>query len=84
MKRAGRRAEVKEDARVFHRIRRRAKEPTEAQRQFAELHARMQGQVPPGIGAPAPEPQPAEPAAIVDDFLPPELGYRATIRSKAR
>ncbi|MFE2192772.1 hypothetical protein ACFXAQ_18365 [Streptomyces olivaceus] len=73
MKRAGRGAEVEEDARVFHRIRRRAKGPSEAQKRFAELHAQMQGQVPPGIGVPAPEPQPAEPTAIVDDFLPPEL-----------
>ncbi|WP_447035792.1 hypothetical protein [Streptomyces sp. DSM 118878] len=44
---------------MFHRIRRRAKEPTEAQKRFAELHARMQGQVPPAV--------------VVDDFLPPEL-----------
>ncbi|MEU5628901.1 hypothetical protein [Streptomyces tendae] len=56
---------------MFHRIRRRAKEPSEAQRRFAELHARMQGQVPPGIGVPAPGP--AEPAAVVDDFLPQDL-----------
>ncbi|MFM9559363.1 hypothetical protein ACKI19_44760, partial [Streptomyces caniscabiei] len=54
---------------MFHRIRRRAKEPSEAQRQFAELHARLQGQVPPGFGVPTP----AEPAGVVDDFLPPEL-----------
>ncbi len=54
---------------MFHRIRRRAKEESEAQRQFAELHARLQGRVPPGFGVPAPEPEPA----VVDDFLPPEL-----------
>ncbi|MGA5200538.1 hypothetical protein [Streptomyces variegatus] len=58
---------------MFHRIRRRAKEPSEAQRQFAELYVQLQGQVPPGFGVPAPEPESAEPAAIVDDFLPPEL-----------
>lgn len=58
---------------MFHRIRRRAKEPSQAQRQFAELHAQLQGQVPPGFGSPAPGPEPAEPAAVVDDFLPPEL-----------
>lgn len=58
---------------MFHRIRRRAKGPSEAQKRFAELHARMQGQVPPGIGVPAPAPQPVQSAAVVDDFLPPEL-----------
>ncbi|MET7686129.1 hypothetical protein [Streptomyces sp. NPDC005423] len=54
---------------MFHRIRRRAKEPSEAQRQFAELHARLQCQVPPGFQVPTS----AEPAGVVDDFLPPEL-----------
>ncbi|MER6465768.1 hypothetical protein ABT278_35610 [Streptomyces sp. NPDC001228] len=58
---------------MFHRIRRRAKNPSETQGRFAEMHARMQGQVPPGSGVPAPEPEAAEPAAVVDDFLPPEL-----------
>ncbi|MEU9189848.1 hypothetical protein AB0D14_35990 [Streptomyces sp. NPDC048484] len=58
---------------MFYRIRRRAKGPSEAQRQFAELHAQLQNQVPPGIGVPPAEPEPTEPAAVVDDFLPPEL-----------
>ncbi|MGC5240890.1 MULTISPECIES: hypothetical protein [Streptomyces] len=58
---------------MFHRVRRRAKEPSEAQRQFAELHARLQNQVPPGFGMPPVEPERTEPATVVDDFLPPEL-----------
>ncbi|MEU2133641.1 hypothetical protein [Streptomyces sp. NPDC018352] len=53
---------------MFHRIRRRANGPTEAQRRFAELSARLHNQVPPGLEVPA-----AEPRAVVDDFLPPEL-----------
>lgn len=62
-----------EDVRVFHRIRRRAKEPSEAQRQFAELHARLQNQVPPGFGVPPAGAGHTEPSTVVDDFLPPEL-----------
>ncbi|MFG2564700.1 hypothetical protein ACGFR6_04585 [Streptomyces sp. NPDC048567] len=58
---------------MFHRIRRRAKGPSEAERQLAELHARMANLVPPVLGVPAAEPQPSEPEATVDDFLPPEL-----------
>jgi len=58
---------------VFHRIRRRAKEPSEEQRRFFELSARLQNQVPPGIGVPPAEPEHIEPTAVVDDFLPPEL-----------
>ncbi|WP_435598638.1 hypothetical protein [Streptomyces anulatus] len=58
---------------MFHRIRRRAKGPSEAQRQFAELHARLADQVPPGFGVPTTELQHSEPAAVVDDFLPAEL-----------
>jgi hypothetical protein len=58
---------------VFHRIRRRAKEPSEAQRKFAELSARLQNQVPPGFGATSVEPERTEPATVVDDFLPPDL-----------
>jgi hypothetical protein len=58
---------------VFHRIRRRAAEPSEAQRQFFELSARLQGQVPPGFGRPPTEPERSEPAPVADDFLPPEL-----------
>lgn len=58
---------------MFHRIRRRAKGPSEAERQLAELHARMADLVPPVLGVPAAEPQHSEPTAMVDDFLPPEL-----------
>ncbi|GAA3196298.1 MULTISPECIES: hypothetical protein [Streptomyces] len=58
---------------MFHRIRRRTKGSNEAQRQFDELHAQLQGQVPPGFGVPATEPMPIEPTTVVDDFLPPEL-----------
>jgi hypothetical protein len=58
---------------VFQRIRRRAKEPSEEQRRFFELSARLQNEVPPGIGVPPTEPEHIEPTAVVDDFLPPEL-----------
>ncbi|WP_327669491.1 MULTISPECIES: hypothetical protein [unclassified Streptomyces] len=58
---------------MFHRIRRRAKGPSEAQRQFAEVYARMQNQVPAGFGVPPAEPEHTEPTVVVDDFLPPEL-----------
>ncbi|MDF3142135.1 MULTISPECIES: hypothetical protein [unclassified Streptomyces] len=58
---------------MFHRIRRQSAEPSEAQRQFAELYQRLQDQVPPGIGMPPAEPDLNEPTAVVDDFLPPEL-----------
>ncbi|MEV7706573.1 hypothetical protein AB0O59_26515 [Streptomyces sp. NPDC088922] len=58
---------------MFHRIRRRAKEPSEEQRQFAEVFARMQNQVPAGFGEPPAEPEPTDPAGAVDDFLSPEL-----------
>ncbi|GGL34758.1 hypothetical protein GCM10010095_20130 [Streptomyces anthocyanicus] len=55
---------------MFHRIRRRAKGPSEVRKRLAELHAQMQDQVPPGFAVPEPEPGAA---AVVDDFLPPEL-----------
>ncbi|MER7316010.1 hypothetical protein [Streptomyces halstedii] len=58
---------------MFHRIRRRAKGPSEAQCQFAEVYARMQNQVPAGFGEPPADPEPTESVAVVDDFLPPEL-----------
>ncbi|MEV5933229.1 hypothetical protein AB0L56_10900 [Streptomyces sp. NPDC052079] len=58
---------------MFHRIRRRTKGPSEEQRQFAEVYARMQHQVPPGIGMPRTTLEYNEPVAVVDDFLPPEL-----------
>ncbi|MFJ4828771.1 hypothetical protein ACIP79_02355 [Streptomyces sp. NPDC088747] len=58
---------------MFHRIRRRAKEPSEEQRRFFELSARLQNQVPPGIGVPPAEQEHIGPTAVVDEFLPPEL-----------
>ncbi|MEU7033653.1 hypothetical protein ABZ958_08230 [Streptomyces sp. NPDC046237] len=58
---------------MFHRIRRRAAEPSEAQRRFFELSARLRDQTPPGIGGQPAEPERGEPAVVVDDFLPPEL-----------
>ncbi|WP_406436020.1 hypothetical protein OHB00_18585 [Streptomyces sp. NBC_00631] len=58
---------------MFQRIRRRAKEPSAEQRRFFELSARLQNEVPPGIGVPPAEPEHIEPTAVVDDFLPPEL-----------
>ncbi|MFJ4703636.1 hypothetical protein ACIP6I_02080 [Streptomyces anulatus] len=58
---------------MFHRIRRRAKGSSETERQVAEWHARMQNQVPQSFGEPTAEPGQPEPAAVVDDFLPPEL-----------
>jgi hypothetical protein len=58
---------------VLHRIRRRAKEPSEAQRRFLELSARLQDQAPPGTEVPSAESESSEPDAVVDDFLPPEL-----------
>ncbi|WP_235023926.1 hypothetical protein [Streptomyces sp. WAC05374] len=60
------------DIRVFHRIRRRVAD-SEAQRRFFELSAQLQDQVPPVIGGPSAGPERSEPAAAVDDFLPPEL-----------
>ncbi|MFJ3931579.1 hypothetical protein [Streptomyces sp. NPDC090029] len=58
---------------MFHRIRRRAAEPSEAQRRFFEMSAQLQDQVPPGIGGLPAEPERDEQAATVNDFLPPEL-----------
>ncbi|MCZ4101325.1 hypothetical protein G3I60_40130 [Streptomyces sp. SID13666] len=58
---------------MFHRIRRRAKEPSEAQRRFFELSAQMQGQVPPEVARVRADLEHAVPTAAVDDFLPPEL-----------
>jgi hypothetical protein len=58
---------------VFHRIRRRATKPSEAQRRFFEMSAQLQDQVPPGIGRPPADPEHGEPTGGVDDFLPPEL-----------
>ncbi|MFC8708921.1 MULTISPECIES: hypothetical protein [unclassified Streptomyces] len=58
---------------MFHRIRRQAQEPSEAQRRFAEMSARLQGQVPPGIGVPSAQAERIEQDAVADDFLPPEL-----------
>ncbi|MFE0192611.1 hypothetical protein [Streptomyces sp. NPDC058989] len=59
---------------MFHRIRRRAEEPSELQRQHYEAYVRLAGQVPPEVAQMANAgKQPAEPAPVVDDFLPPEL-----------
>ena len=58
---------------MFHRIRRRAAEPSEMQRRFVELSARLEGQVPPEVERLRADLQRTEPALVVDDFLPPEL-----------
>lgn len=58
---------------MFHRIRRRTAQPSEAERQFFELSARLEGQVPPEVERIRAEPEHAESAPVVDDFLPPEL-----------
>ncbi|MFF1422031.1 hypothetical protein [Streptomyces sp. NPDC058280] len=59
---------------MFERIRRRhAAEPSEMQRRRFEMWARLEGQVPPEVERMRAELQPAEPATLVDDFLPPEL-----------
>ncbi|MFJ4918482.1 hypothetical protein [Streptomyces sp. NPDC088725] len=59
---------------MFERIRRRcAAEPSETQRRHFEMWARLEGQVPPEIEQMRAEVKPAEPAALVDDFLPAEL-----------
>lgn len=43
------------------------------QRRSFEMWARLEGRVPPEVERMRAELQPAEPAALVDDFLPPEL-----------
>ncbi|MCZ4103415.1 hypothetical protein [Streptomyces sp. H39-C1] len=53
---------------MFDRIRRRAAEPSEMQRQFFAQVARLPAQIPTEV-----ERMRAEPTAVVDDFLPPEL-----------
>ncbi|WP_406357350.1 hypothetical protein OHB56_33275 [Streptomyces sp. NBC_01635] len=58
---------------MFHRIRRRAAEPSEEQRRFFELSAQLEGQVPPEVERVRAGLDRAEPATVVDDFLPPEL-----------
>ncbi|MFE4546483.1 hypothetical protein [Streptomyces sp. NPDC056785] len=57
---------------MFHRIRHRAKGPSEVERQLAELVAQHEQKLP-WIGAPTDPPQSAEAAPVVDDFLPPGL-----------
>ncbi|MEN8654375.1 hypothetical protein ABCR94_28205 [Streptomyces sp. 21So2-11] len=57
---------------MFHRIRRRAAEPSEAQRWFFEA-ARLEGQGPSEVEQARAVMEPAEPAPVVDDFLPPDL-----------
>ncbi|OKI09382.1 hypothetical protein A6A06_01330 [Streptomyces sp. CB02923] len=59
---------------MFERIRRRrAAEHSEMQRRHYEMWAWLEGQEPPDAQRMQPGPQAAEPAALVDDFLPPEL-----------
>ncbi|MFD9967698.1 hypothetical protein ACFWYA_05860 [Streptomyces sp. NPDC059011] len=58
---------------MFHRIRRRAAQPSEMQRQHYEAFVRLEGRVPPEVERMRAEMQSAEPATVVDDFLPPEL-----------
>ncbi|MFD3910015.1 hypothetical protein [Streptomyces sp. NPDC058603] len=59
---------------MFERIRRRhTAEPSETQRRHDEMWARLDSQVPPEAEQTRAELQPAEPAPVVDDFLPPEL-----------
>jgi hypothetical protein len=43
------------------------------QRRFVELSARLEGQLPPEVERVRAELERAEPAPVVDDFLPPEL-----------
>lgn len=57
---------------MFHRIRRRAAEPSETERRYVELSARLEGRVPLEIERMRAEPERAE-APVVDDFLPPDL-----------
>lgn len=58
---------------MFHRIRRRAAEPSEAERRFFEQSGRLTGQVPPEVEKARAAIGPAEPTPVVDDFLPQEL-----------
>ncbi|WP_198358411.1 hypothetical protein [Streptomyces fildesensis] len=58
---------------MFHRIRRRAKEPSQAQQRFLELSAQLQGRVPSEVERVRVDLEYAKPAAVVDDFLPSEL-----------
>ncbi|MGC0328062.1 hypothetical protein RKD23_001052 [Streptomyces sp. SAI-170] len=59
---------------MFYRIRRRAQEPSERQRQHYEAHVRLVGQVPPEVQQVRAAHQSApEPTSVVDDVLPPEL-----------
>ncbi|MFP8903884.1 hypothetical protein [Streptomyces atacamensis] len=59
---------------MFHRIRRRrAAEPSELERHSHEAYMRVVGQTPPEVERMRAAQQPAEPAPMADDFLPPEL-----------
>ncbi|WP_030742582.1 hypothetical protein [Streptomyces sp. NRRL F-5135] len=58
---------------MFYRIRRRAAKPSNTVRRFIERSARLEGQVPPEVEQVRAELERIEPAAVVDDFLPPEL-----------
>lgn len=57
---------------MFHRIRRRAA-TNEMRRLHDQSWAQLEGLVPPEAERMPAEPQPSEPASVVDDFLPPEL-----------
>lgn len=54
-------------------MRRRAAEPSDAERRFFEQAARLADQVPPYIERAWTADQPVEPVPAVEDFLPPEL-----------
>ncbi|MFF7413283.1 hypothetical protein [Streptomyces lydicus] len=58
---------------MFHRIRRRRAETNEMRRLHDEAWEQLEGLVPPEAERMPAEPEPSEPASVVDDFLPPEL-----------
>ena len=57
---------------MIHRTRRRAV-PSDAERRFFELAARLDGRVPQEVERMRAKLEHAAPAPVVDDFLPPEL-----------
>lgn len=62
-----------EDVGVFHRIGRRAAEPSEMERWFFEESARLQGQVPAGVERAWAARESTVLPPVADAFLPPEL-----------
>ncbi|MGW4289621.1 hypothetical protein ACWEIK_22120 [Streptomyces sp. NPDC004673] len=58
---------------MLHRIRRRATKSSEGQREFLELSAQLESQLPREVIQVRAELEPAESSATVDGFLPPEL-----------